>query len=380
MSHFAVLVIGDNPNEQLAPYHEFECTGKNDQYVQDIDVTEEYRNDYDKHTERRFVSPSGESFSAYEDQFYREFTDEELEALKAENGGKMPLGNGEFRGQHYTLSSWDDNKGYRPKFHFLPEGFTDVRINNNEFESFQEFIEGWGGYKVVPFGLEPDIEEEHKFGYVLVDENGNVTKVVKRTNPNAKWDWYCTGGRWTGFFKLKEGRKGSLGRPGMMTEAPKTGWADVVLKGDVDFEGMRDHAGAEAGILYDKVFEVIGHLPAMESWESIRDRIENIDEARKTYHAQERVVALRSAKDRSLIWYDVEKFNCTREEYVNKARAAAIVTFAVVKDGKWYQRGDMGWWGIVSNEEDRDTWNQKYNELLDSISDDTTLTLVDCHI
>jgi hypothetical protein len=26
MSHFTVLVIGDNPEEQLAPYHEFECT------------------------------------------------------------------------------------------------------------------------------------------------------------------------------------------------------------------------------------------------------------------------------------------------------------------------------------------------------------------
>ena len=26
MSHFLVLVIGDNPEKQLAPYHEFECT------------------------------------------------------------------------------------------------------------------------------------------------------------------------------------------------------------------------------------------------------------------------------------------------------------------------------------------------------------------
>jgi hypothetical protein len=41
VSHFLVLVVGDNPEEQLAPYHEFECTGFNDKYVQDIDVTEE---------------------------------------------------------------------------------------------------------------------------------------------------------------------------------------------------------------------------------------------------------------------------------------------------------------------------------------------------
>ncbi len=28
MSHFTVLVVGDNVEEQLAPFHEFECTGE----------------------------------------------------------------------------------------------------------------------------------------------------------------------------------------------------------------------------------------------------------------------------------------------------------------------------------------------------------------
>lgn len=40
MSHFTVLVIGGNVEEQLQPYHEFECTGINDQYIQEIDKTE----------------------------------------------------------------------------------------------------------------------------------------------------------------------------------------------------------------------------------------------------------------------------------------------------------------------------------------------------
>jgi hypothetical protein len=39
MSHFAVLVIGADYEAQLAPYHEFECTGRNDEYVQEIDWT-----------------------------------------------------------------------------------------------------------------------------------------------------------------------------------------------------------------------------------------------------------------------------------------------------------------------------------------------------
>ena len=41
MSHFTVMVIGENHEKQLAPFHEFECTGNNDEYVQDEDVTEE---------------------------------------------------------------------------------------------------------------------------------------------------------------------------------------------------------------------------------------------------------------------------------------------------------------------------------------------------
>lgn len=41
MSHFTVLVIADDHEAALQPFHEFECTGINDQYVQDIDVTQE---------------------------------------------------------------------------------------------------------------------------------------------------------------------------------------------------------------------------------------------------------------------------------------------------------------------------------------------------
>ncbi len=41
MSHFGVLVIGNDIEKQLAPYHEFESTGRNDQFVQDVDITDQ---------------------------------------------------------------------------------------------------------------------------------------------------------------------------------------------------------------------------------------------------------------------------------------------------------------------------------------------------
>lgn len=47
MSHFAVLVVtSKEPNEEnivkaLQPFHEFECTGIDDEFVKDVDITEE---------------------------------------------------------------------------------------------------------------------------------------------------------------------------------------------------------------------------------------------------------------------------------------------------------------------------------------------------
>jgi hypothetical protein len=49
MTHFAVLVIGDNVERQMAPYHEFECTGVDDQYVQNIDRLAEARAEFGQH-------------------------------------------------------------------------------------------------------------------------------------------------------------------------------------------------------------------------------------------------------------------------------------------------------------------------------------------
>lgn len=129
MSHFTVLVIVEDVEAQLQPFHEFECTGENDQYVQDLDITEIARANFENET--------GIGFREFVDDYYR--------------------------------------------------------------------------YKAVKFGEEPDKEDVHKYGYVLLDESGEVSKVFERTNPNCKWDWYVIGGRWQGFLKLKEGRTGEVG-------------------------------------------------------------------------------------------------------------------------------------------------------------------------
>lgn len=56
------------------------------------------------------------------------------------------------------------------------------------------------------------------------------------------------------------------------------------------------------------------------------------------------------------------------------------VPYAVVKDSKWLGRGDMGWWGISTNNAPLEEWTQKVRELIASLPDDTLISFYDCHI
>lgn len=196
-------------------------------------------------------------------------------------------------------------------------------------------------------------------------------------NPLSKWDWYSVGGRWSGFFKMKQGTKIVTGESGAFGNKPEEGCGDVALKKDIDFEGMMNDAADEAAKRYDKVILIIGHLPESETWKSILKRIENIDEARDFYHSQPRNVELRNKGEH---WVDVEDYQCSREKYIDNARKTALSTYAVVKDGKWYEKGKMGWWGMSSDEVTQEEWNDKFMELINSVPEDTQFTIVDCHI
>lgn len=390
MSHFTCLVIGSDVDEQLAPFHEFECTGKDDKYVQEIDETEKLRDSYNKRTTSRYREElTGKLFSPYENQFYREPTEEEKPNVE--------FGTGCGNGISYTSKDWGDGKGYRPKVHYIPEGFKEVELPYTQLMTFAEFIEEETGRETVAAGRKPDLKKKHKYGYTLLDEKGEVIKCIDRSNPNAKWDWYSVGGRWTGFFKLKKGRDGEVGRPGLMTEPAKPGYADQVKKGDIDIEGMMDEAGDKARSDYQTIKRILGGtIPRLEHyWSDIIDdnneRFNKMkwDERREFYHNQEALKAIERARKSGnltederdlLVWLRIEDYQCDEERFVTKARNRALSTFAVVKDGKWYERGEMGWWACVSNEKDEDKWLDEFAALIKGLPDDTLLTVVDCHI
>lgn len=311
MSHFTVLVIGENHESQLAPYHEFECTGENDQYVQDVDVTQEMQEKIDK----------GESI--------------------------------------------EDALGWY--------GLDDKIVDD---ESKVDKV----GDKCA-----------HKYGYAIV-QDGKLVKAVNRTNPNQKWDWYQVGGRWSGFLKLKAGAHGLYGQRSWANPGEdEAGYCDQAKKSDIDFEGMRNEAGERAAKNWD-LFDK--HLAQFKdgflSWDEVRKSHEDMDTARNEYHAQPLRKAMSelasrdsklSEEDRSFfVWLEVEDYLQPRESFIQQQRDKAIATFAVIKDGQWYERGEMGWWACVSNEKEQSDWNRQFNELLDGLPDDTLLTVIDCHI
>lgn len=236
------------------------------------------------------------------------------------------------------------------------------------------------------------------------DEDGIFT--WSTYSPNSKWDWYSVGGRWTGYFKLTEAAMdratyATLGRPGVFdNELPRSFWrgprydADVVHKGDVDAEGMRDKAGEIAGDRWDRIHAIIDSHPEIEPWVSVLKRIGNdkTDEAREVYHAQPGCLAVREHDDACreeerhedvlLGWSSgLEEFQISREIYVQRARDEALSPYAFVKDGRWFAPGRMGWWGVSSDTEDeRVQFAREFNVMWEELPDDTLLTLCDCHI
>ena len=49
-------------------------------------------------------------------------------------------------------------------------------------------------------------------------------------------------------------------------------------------------------------------------------------------------------------------------------------------DGNWCESAKMGWWGMTSDEKEEDVWENEFREYLNSVPEDTVLTVIDFHI
>ena len=243
----------------------------------------------------------------------------------------------------------------------VEEGYKDV--DKNEYPTLAAYAEDYYGYEVD--------KETGEYGYW--------------ENPNKKWDWWVLGGRWSGKLLLKPGAEGEIGDSGFFGPEAKPGYVDQAKKKDIDFDGMMEGAAIDAREQFAKVMKALkGITEKPKTWSQIRSESETIEKAREVYHSQPAIVALREAKLRSYANCEIEHYHLheddSEDKYVNDCRCKAVQTFAVLIDGKWYERGEMGWFGVVSDEKLRYDWSAQFTDIIDSISEDAILSIVDCHI
>jgi hypothetical protein len=309
MSHFNVLVIGPKSEEALTaalqPFHEFECTGINDQYVQELDITAKVRADYER---------------------------------------------------------------------------------SDKSETFTQYIQDNYGWPMVPVGDGLDMEGEHKYGYILLDQAGSVVKCIDRTNPNRKWDWWQVGGRWSGMLIPVDTGKPVIGEL-------KDGCCDSLRVGDLNLQTMRDRSWIRSNKDFDEWCSVQRGLPVARTWVAILEEHGwNQTTAGEVYYNQHRVKAIRSVLGP---WDTIDLYPCVpgvdSEEKIQQVRFDAgktaadrcLRTFAVLDartSPTWYQRGKMGWWGSVSDAKDSDQWDREVAALIKTLNADDVITIVDCHI
>lgn len=311
MSHFVVLVIGDNVDQQLAPFNAQPEDGDPHVTLEFHDQTDEFRKEYDEG---------------------------DVEIIKRPDGSWV-----------FAHAATDDDRAAQ---------IAPVSVKFSElYSTFEEFCKEW-------HCTEPN--EQGRYGYYY--------------NPKAEWDWYVIGGRWSGFFKAKPGVIGKVGESGVFGNKARPGWYDQLHRGSIDFDGMRADAAAEANKRYDAYEAAVKGLEVPKPWAEFRAAFENIDDARKAYHETPYITALRNAN--LLPWFEdpVEVYGIGREKFVERASSGSFTPYAVLKDGEWYSKGEMGWFGISFDNVDPDTWNERVWELLRDLPEDTLITAVDCHI
>lgn len=363
MSHFSVLVVTrDEPSDDalatiLQPWHEYECTGKEDQYVVDVDITEKVKEQFEK-PEKVVTLVDGGVLSRWDQKLY----------TKKKRPGDV-FGRDEFE---------------------LPGGATESEISAVE-------------------------ARKHGIGYATLAEcaknyfgaKGRNGRFYDRTNPNKKWDWWQLGGRWTGKLvpgydpnedpsnKQTCGLCGGTGKrldmecangcngcngTGIETKWP-TQWksvADRMQLKNIPVEALRDFAERKAATDYDAVHAVLAGRPVITWTEAVSKNNGRYDLAREEYNNQQPLKDLRSKK--LCEWDGPDEYLMPRAKYLRLAREGAMAPFALVKDGQWYERGKMGWWATVSDEKDKEQWYAEFAKLIDGLPPETWLSIVDCHI
>lgn len=196
MSHFNVLVIGDDANAALEPFQQYH-SDEPDEYLSFVDLETALRQEYETQGEDVEIHlPGGEVLSGKDIQFFS------LETCK---------------------------------FSYPADAKVVIKRPYREmYATFEEFVLQMEG---------------------IANRNEIAGRYGHYENLNGKFDWMHLGGRWQGFFALKAGATGKLGEaPVRGTPVANDGSrADVCAVSSIDFEATARKAVQLAGEQWDSL-------------------------------------------------------------------------------------------------------------------------------
>lgn len=262
--------------------------------------------------------------------------------------------------EEYEVGEVSDSEKERMLEHYREQGHT---LNSFD-ECYEQFGDDWDG------------------GRCRKDEDG-IWQEYSCGNPDAKWDWYVLGGRWSGrILRLKEGRKGKTGESGVGGNTPGI---DQARKKDIDFDAIFREAREKAIERYRKYAAAYGGtIPKLDiTWHSLfegdKEKL-TYEDRRKIYDAQPTVQVWIKENLSEIFNEKLDELQCTEEEYAQQFVDSAISTYAYVKDGQWFGKGDMGWFGLSFNEKEEQEWDKQMREMIMALPDNTLISIFDCHI
>jgi len=342
MSHFTVTVklsaerlmkhkndVDSALNEILAPYNEATSDPSLTEFV---DVTDEYSVKY---------------------------ASEAIEQVRLDDGTFVWPYDERFRVK--------DTFGTGRNTHKAPEDKLVNRSAEEVYGSFENYMKEYCGYKKNSKG---------RYGY--------------SHNPNAKWDWWVIGGRWTGHFPLKKSSLRILGESGSFNNLPAEGHGDLVKVGDIDLDAVAQQAKEQAKNFFLEYQELLQGKTflAFDGPRSTALRLGLIKVVESAADAGLNEVAVSwasfvSPDNERATWTDLCKV-ISLDEFLDRYTDCfnPIATYAVLDDEGWHAPGEMGWFGLSTDSSDDYVAFKKafMQRVIKSAKPDDTLVCVDCHI
>lgn len=374
MSHFTVLVAAKDEEDLgrvLLPFHEYECTGM-EEYTERLPIDlDDAEADFAKYANKPGADPQTlDEFVAGwygldeddkdPDGIWRTKSNHRFYAWRNAEGRLLyyAFGDQELPGTKFPINRIEPTEEGDEVREYAIENV----LNVEDAGLLEDFFHGLTSGLPVRDELTERIARKRSFVFpVGILQARDLTGPLKREFVKGrKWDWYVVGGRWSGTLHLKPGAAGETNTKISRLSEPNKNQsrADTALARDVDWESMRQ--------------EYIDHMSQQwEKWAALPPASQ-VDERR---------AAIRAAD----IWFFDHRWQVdidggmSKEDFLVKYGQAHALTFAfVTPQGQWVERGNMGWFAVVSDE--NDGYDKAWWDYVTSLPADQRLYVVDCHI